>query len=120
MRRRRDCASVSLSTAGLGRAIYATSTNTANTQGTVTGVNAGTGAGLYATQSNANATGAAVVGVASTKGRGGRFKGGAAAVTLVPSGVMTHPSSGNAGDLFVDSTKRLWFCKGGTTWKQIA
>jgi hypothetical protein len=25
-----------------------------------------------------------------------------------------------AGDLFLDKSKRLWFCKGATTWKQIA
>ena len=26
------------------------------------------------------------------------------------------PGSGAAGDLFVDGIKRLWFCKGGTSW----
>lgn len=100
--------------------MLATSGNYANSKGTITGVNKGTGAALYGTQSNTTTSAAAVVGVASTKGRGGSFKGGAAAVTLVPSSATTHPSSGTAGDLFVDSSKRLWFCKGGTTWKQIA
>lgn len=53
-------------------------------------------------------------------GRGGVFAGKAAQVRLIASTVSTHPSSGAAGDLFVDRYKRLWFCKGGTTWKQIA
>jgi len=45
-------------------------------------------------------------------GRGGVFKGRAAQVRLAPSSATTHPSSGQAGDLFVDASKRLWFCKG--------
>lgn len=57
---------------------------------------------------------------ASTSGRGGIFKGGAAQLRLVASSSVTHPGSGQVGDLFVDKSKRLWFCKGGTTWKQLA
>jgi len=53
-------------------------------------------------------------------GRGGVFAGKAAQVRLIASTASTHPSSGAAGDLFVDKSKRLWFCKGGTSWKQIA
>jgi hypothetical protein len=33
---------------------------------------------------------------------------------------MSHPHSGSKGDFLVDKSARLWFCKGGTTWKQIA
>jgi len=55
-----------------------------------------------------------------TGGRGGVFWGTAAQVKLRPSKATTHPSSGQAGDLFVDNSYRLWFCKGGATWKQIA
>jgi hypothetical protein len=57
---------------------------------------------------------------ASPTGRGGRFKGRKAQIRLDPSAAATHPASGAAGDLFVDSSHRLWFCKGGATWKQLA
>ena len=56
----------------------------------------------------------------SGSGRGGRFSGGKAQIRLDPSSAATHPDTGAAGDLFVDSAKRLWFCKGSTTWVQIA
>jgi hypothetical protein len=56
----------------------------------------------------------------STGGRGGVFKGGQAQLRLIPSLNATHPASGLVGDLFLDKHKRLWFCKGGTTWTQIA
>jgi hypothetical protein len=52
--------------------------------------------------------------------RGGTFEGKAAAVQLVASTGATHPTSGRRGDLVVDATGRLWFCKGSTTWKQLA
>jgi hypothetical protein len=55
-----------------------------------------------------------------TNGRGGVFKGDKAQVRLVPSAAATHPESGQLGDLFLDKNKRLWFCKGGSTWKQLA
>ncbi len=53
-------------------------------------------------------------------GRGGVFKGGLAQVQLVASSASSHPASGVRGDLFVDKSGRLWFCKGGRTWKQLA
>jgi len=56
----------------------------------------------------------------SPTGRGGVFGGKLAQLRLSPSGASTHPASGQRGDLFVDSSGRLWFCKGGTTWKQLA
>ena len=56
----------------------------------------------------------------SSGGRGGSFTGKAAQVRLEPSAESTHPRSGKPGDLFVDKSHRLWFCKGGTTWTQLA
>jgi hypothetical protein len=65
---------------------------------------------------------ASAVGVrgSSPTGRGGRFTGKKAQIRLDPSTATTHPPRGAKGDLFVDSSGRLWFCKGGTTWKQLA
>jgi hypothetical protein len=56
----------------------------------------------------------------AAQGRGGVFRGPKAQVRLIPSGAATHPTTGVIGDLFLDKNKRLWFCKGGKTWKQIA
>lgn len=56
----------------------------------------------------------------AAKGRGVVAAGGKAQVRLVPSASVTHPATGLAGDLFLDKSHRLWFCKGGTNWKQIA
>jgi hypothetical protein len=64
-------------------------------------------------------SGVGVYGRASN-GRGGQFSGGKAQVRLMPSSAATHPANGALGDLFLDKSGRLWFCKGGKTWKQIA
>jgi hypothetical protein len=56
----------------------------------------------------------------SPTGRGVVASGSLAQLRLIPSTQATHPSSGMIGDLFLDKNKRLWFCKGGTTWVQIA
>jgi hypothetical protein len=53
-------------------------------------------------------------------GRGGLFSGDKAQARLKPSAAGTHPTRGAAGDLFVDKSHRLWFCKGGRNWKQLA
>ena len=53
-------------------------------------------------------------------GRGVVAGGGAAQVRLLPSAAVTHPTNGQLGDLFLDKAGRLWFCKGATTWKQLA
>jgi hypothetical protein len=53
-------------------------------------------------------------------GRGGVFQGDLAQVRLVASTASTHPVSGTRGDLFLDRSGRLWFCKTGSTWKQLA
>jgi hypothetical protein len=56
----------------------------------------------------------------SENGRGGVFEGLQAQVRLLPSTAKSHPTSGQMGDLFVDKNGRLWFCKGGQTWVQLA
>lgn len=56
----------------------------------------------------------------SAAGRGGLFAGQLAQLRMAPSTATTHPTSGATGDFFVDKSGRLWFCKGGTTWKQLA
>lgn len=56
-------------------------------------------------------------------GVGGVFSGKKAAIRLIPSSSRRHPRSGQPGELFVDSSHRLWFCKRGgakARWKQIA
>jgi hypothetical protein len=65
----------------------------------------------------------AAVRAISKKGRGGVFSGPTAQVQLVPGPGATHPRTGGRGDLYVDNTGRLWFCKVGgnnATWHQIA
>jgi hypothetical protein len=54
----------------------------------------------------------------SLSARGGVFTGGAAQLQLVPGDQATPPSSGQNGDLYVDSTGRLWFYRAG--WRNIA
>ncbi len=56
----------------------------------------------------------------SNSGRGGLFAGKLAQLRLAPSTAAGHPATGAAGDLFVDKGGRLWFCNGGTKWKQLA
>ena len=56
----------------------------------------------------------------SVHGRGGLFKGRKVQLRLQPSTANSHPASVAAGDLFVDKNGRLWFCKGGSRWRQLA
>jgi len=83
------------------------------------------GAGIF----GSCATGAGVQGhggsgpgvlAVSDSGRGGIFGGAKAPLLLLPSGAASHPARGDRGDLVVDKTGRLWFCKGGSHWKQLA
>jgi hypothetical protein len=63
------------------------------------------------------------LGASSTNGRGAVLQGGKAQLRLAPSSHASHPASGAAGDLFVDASHRLWFCKQGgnpATWKQVS
>ena len=74
--------------------------------------------GVYGLASqDANAIG--VYGL-STKGRGGVFQGKIANLRLPPSSAASHPTAGQPGDVFVDSSYRLWFCKGGASWVKLA
>ena len=88
-------------TNGSGPAVFGEGTAQGN--GT-SGVARGTGSGVYGQSDN---------------GRGGRFQGKAAQIRLKPSTTTTHPMSGQAGDIFLDKSKRLWLCKGGTSWVKI-
>jgi hypothetical protein len=109
---------------------YATSGYAQGVQGTT---NSPAG---YATTGWATAKGTGVIGVSAAtfpnpappntgvyghagNGRGVVAQGGKAQLRLVPSSAITHPSRGAAGDLFLDKSHRLWFCKGGATWRQI-
>jgi hypothetical protein len=90
---------------GTQQALWSKITSNTNTRDSIRSETAGSGTGIYAS---------------SVNGAGGKFQGKTAQVVLVPSTAGSHPTSGTAGALFVDSTKRLWFCKGGTNWHQIA
>ena len=117
---------VTLTYAGTSRAVYAESTLATNINGTITGVNDGSGIGVWGEHKNPTTAGIGVVGVGDAHGRGAQFSGGAANARLTPAAAGTHPTTGKAGDLFVDSSVRLWFCQKSSTgaaaavWKQIA
>jgi hypothetical protein len=63
--------------------------------------------------------GAGIRGV-STGGRGAILSGHSAQLQLVPSQRSSHPTSGQAGDIFLDAHHRLWLCLGKKNWKQMA
>jgi len=127
-----------------GHAVLATQNSTASTYAAVLGVTKGSGAGVQgrgegtgygvwgeiadaaqlqsAVYGSTEGQGAGVEG-RSIGGRGGQFSGKRAQVRLVPSTVNTKPTAGKRGDLFVDSTGRLWYCKttsSPTGWVQLA
>lgn len=59
----------------------------------------------------------------SKLGRGVVAQGLLAQLRLTPSTKENHPATGLPGDLFVDASRRLWFCKQGGTkpkWVQLA
>ena len=63
------------------------------------------------------------VGIRGDGPRGGMFVGRKAQVRLYPSLESNHPTAGLRGDLFVDKTGRLWYCKNGganAVWHQLA
>jgi hypothetical protein len=79
-----------------------------STSGVIVASNSGTGPGIKAT---------------GVSGRGGIFAGSLAQVQLTAGSKSTHPTTGTRGDLYADSTGRLWFCKttgSKATWHQIA
>jgi hypothetical protein len=92
-------------TSGVGIAVFGQIANAKSVSAAVRGQTTGSGAGLDGV---------------SALGAGGRFVGKTAQIQLVPSTASSHPVSGIAGQLFVDRSNRLWFCKGGTNWRQLA
>jgi hypothetical protein len=116
-------------TVGTGNAVLGAISHPTSTASAVKGTTNGVGAAVEGAISHStssasslkgttNGKGAGVEGTSAT-GPGGRFAG-AVQVLLVPSSHSSHPSSGSRGALFVDHGGRLWFCKGGTSWKQLA
>jgi len=92
--------------------------------------NAGKGTGVKATSdsgipllaqvTNTKSKQPAVRGIGA-KGRGGEFSGATAQIRLLPAGTL--PASGQTGDLFVDSSGGLHYCKAGgstATWVKLA
>jgi hypothetical protein len=61
--------------------------------------------------------GSAIEGV-SAHGVAGKFSG-PVPLYLVPRSTKGHPSAA-AGVFVVDHSGNLWYCKGGSTWKQLA
>ncbi|HEX5616602.1 MAG TPA: hypothetical protein VFZ83_15735 [Acidimicrobiia bacterium] len=104
-------------TAGTGRVMFGAITNAASTQHAISAQTAGSGYALYGSTQGAGA-GLGLNGGAS--GRGATVVSNVAHLRLVPSTRSTHPASGATGDLFVDKSRRLWFCKGGASWVQLA
>ena len=65
----------------------------------------------------------AAVFAGSTTSRGIISQSKLAQIQLTPGGQTTHPKAGEAGDLFVDKSARLWFCKvsgSPATWVKLA
>ncbi len=75
----------------------------------------GSGTGV----SGESGSGIGVQGSAST-GRGAVFSGGAAQLQLVPSTQKAPPAAGEQGDMFLDSSAKLWLCTAGSTAKAAA
>jgi hypothetical protein len=87
------------------------------------GLNAvgGSGTGVNATGATGVTALGDTIGVAasSTTGRGVVAAGTAAQIQLTPGSAGTHPASGAAGDIYVDSTAQPWFCQGGANWVSL-
>jgi hypothetical protein len=99
-----------------GHAVLGQVRSSSSTWAATVGLTEGVGPGLYGVNRVGTGDG---IWAESRKGRGGRFWGKKAQIRLQPSTATTHPASGLAGDLFLDKAKRLWFCKGGTTWVRL-
>jgi hypothetical protein len=112
-----------------GRALYSHIDSTSNSRQAVYALTIGTGNAVLGAISHSTSSASAIKGTtngkgvgvegASHAGYGGKFAG-TVQLLLVPSSASSHPSSGTRGALFVDHGGRLWFCKGGTSWKQLA
>jgi hypothetical protein len=115
---------------GSGDGLYSHVENAANPNRAVFGRTVGTGIAVVASVANENSNATAAKGTtvgsgpgvegSSRLGVGGKFSGATAQIQLVPSPASGHPAAGMAGQLFVDHASRLWFCRGGTDWQQLA
>jgi hypothetical protein len=92
---------------GIGPAIAAAITNTSSHGNCIKATTNGSAGGAIYGDGGAHARGATLV-------------SNVAQMCLTPGTLATHPASGAAGDLYVDKSTRLWFCKGGTAWHQLA
>jgi len=116
--------------AGAGPAVRAEVDSTTSAGSAVDAHTKGTGFAVLASIENTGSKSVAVraqttgpgIGIeaSSALGIGARFAGKVAPLQLVPSAAASHPATGTAGELFVDHSNRLWFCKGGTNWHQLA
>ncbi|HEY1738513.1 MAG TPA: hypothetical protein VGI86_07375 [Acidimicrobiia bacterium] len=90
---------------GTGRAVAGYVASASSSASAVYGASLGTGYGIEGKALN---------------GRGAKFTGRFAQITLAPGTSTTHPSHGGvAGDLYVDLNSRLWFCRGANNWVQV-
>jgi hypothetical protein len=115
---------------GFGDGVYAHIENADSAGRAIFGRTVGTGIAMVASVANERSVATAAKGItagsgpgvegSSAHGVGGRFEGNTAQVHLVPSVATSHPAIGAPGQLFVDRANRLWFCNGGSTWKQLA
>lgn len=108
---------VKATTKGTGVALRGTVDNASSPAQAIRGDTNGTGYAIYG-QTTGNR--AALGGNGGSTARGAVLISNVAQLRLQPSTLATRPASGQAGDLFVDASKRLWFCKGGTAWVQLA
>jgi hypothetical protein len=116
--------------AGTGPAVRGEVGAEAATVAAIEAAQNGKGSAVNAHVDNATSAGTAVhartngigtgITAASVHGIGGKFSGKVAPIQLVPSSAGSHPPKGSAGQLFVDHSNRLWFCKGGANWRQLA
>jgi hypothetical protein len=122
--------SISVLGVGTGHGVYAHISNTSNPNQAIFGRTDGVGNAVMASVLNAQSQAAAAKAATrgpgpglealSERGVGATFAGKTAQVQLVPSSESGPPASGAGGQLFVDSAKRLWFCRGGANWQQLA
>lgn len=112
------------STSGQGVNGHSTS-NTGVAGSSVSGVGvsgvgvAGVGvSGHSSSKAGVAGTSVKAAGVTGKGTRGGIFAGPLANVQLTPQ-TGAHPTSGAAGDLFVDKSHHLWFCHGGKSWTKL-
>jgi hypothetical protein len=115
---------------GMGHGVYSHIENAANAGRALYGRTTGVGHAVLGSILNAQSEVAAAKATTqgsgpglealSAKGVGATFAGKTAQVQLVPSSDSSHPASGDAGQLFVDGARRLWYCRGGNDWQQLA